>query len=208
MKQINPSNDMPSPKLNSKLLDLFTSRTRLKVLNVFIPRPDEMFYVRQVTRLVDEEVNAVRRELERLKSIGLLTTEKRANRLYYKVRREFEFYYDLLRMIGKTTGLGLMITEKAEAIGRINYLMLSSRFVQQTPPGPNDIDVLLVGRVDLEKLQAIIRQYEEQVGHEVNYTVMTQDEFEFRKKRNDAFIRSVLAQPQVVVIGDEVELNK
>lgn len=186
---------------------LFTSRVRLKILDIFVPHPNEMFYVRQVTRMTGEEVNAVRRELERLKAIGLLETEERGNRLYYKTRIDFPFYYELLRMVGKTVGLGKDLIEKQTSLGRIKYAMLSGSFVKGRVPNPNDIDVLIVGHVELSKLQELIRQYEAKLGHEINYTVMTEEEFNFRKNRSDAFIRSVLIQPQIVVIGNEEELN-
>ncbi len=196
-----------SPSLNKSLLDLFTSRVRLKIFNLFIPNPDEMYYVRQVTRMLGEEVNAVRRELERLREIGLLTTEKRANRLYYKVRVDFPFYYDLLRIVGRTTGLGRIFMDKLTSLGKVRFAMLSAEFVKGRKSGPNEIDFMVVGRVNVEVLQDMIRDYEEQIGREVNYTVMTEDEFEFRKNRGDAFIRDVLSQPQIVLVGDESELN-
>lgn len=185
---------------------LFTSRVRLKLLEIFVPHPDQMFYVRQITRMVDEEVNAVRRELERLKSIGLLATEQRGNRLYYKVKPDFIFYSELLRMVGKTTGFGRELLENADKFGKIKFTTISLRFVRNIQPGPNDIDILIVGKVQLDMLQNIVRNYEEQLGHEVNYTVMTEDEFAFRKNRGDAFIRGVLAQPHLVLIGNEDEL--
>ncbi|NTV30513.1 hypothetical protein HGA91_00845 [candidate division WWE3 bacterium] len=185
---------------------LFTSRVRLKLLEIFIPYPDQMYYVRQITRMVNEEVNAVRRELERLRSIGLLTTEQRSNRLYYKVRREFIFYSELLRMIGKTTGFGRELLENIDQYGKIKYTTISLRFIKHVHPGPNDIDILIVGKVQLDVLQSLVRTYEDKLGHEINYTVMTEDEFSFRKNRGDAFIRTVLALPHVVLIGDEDEI--
>jgi len=163
--------------------------------------------VRQVTRMSGEEVNAVRRELERLKEIGLLTSEERANRLYYKVRKSFPFYYELLRMVGKITGLGKAVIDQADRLGNIKFAMLSTRFVQNVPADANQIDALFVGQIEIERLQSLVREHEEKLGREINYTVMTMDELEFRKNRGDAFVRSVLSQPQVVLVGDEEELN-
>ncbi len=195
-------------KIDKALLDLFTSRVRMKILSIFLTNYDKMFYVREVTRMVDEEVNAVRRELERLKAINLLTTEKRANRLYYKVRQDFPYYYDLLRMIGKSVGFAARVKELQGKLGTLKFVMLSTGFVQGAPSDSNRIDAMFVGQIKLDALQALVREEEELTGREINYTVMTEDEFSFRKKRNDAFVRDVLSQPQIVVIGDEIELNK
>ncbi|NCS32217.1 hypothetical protein GW793_01865 [bacterium] len=195
-------------RLQKELLDLFTSRVRLKVLQIFVPQPEKMFYVREVTRMTDEEVNAVRRELERLLAIGLLRTEKRANRLYYQVRTDFLYYNELLRIVGKTSGLAYELSSKISELGKPKYIMLATAFVRGRVSGTNDIDLVVVGNVDLDALQSIVREYETAVEREVNYTVMTEDEFAFRKDRGDAFVASLLSQPQIILVGDELELYK
>ncbi len=194
--------------MNEALLSLFTSRVRLKLFHLMLPNSSEMYYVRQITRMVGEEVNAVRRELERLKKIGLLGTEKRGNRLYYKVREDFIFYPELLGLVGKTTNLGQKIIENRETLGNIQYAAVARDFVKGRESDSKQIDLLVVGQINLSELQRIIRSSEEEHGHEINYTVLTKDELEFRKRRNDAFIRSVLLQPLIVLIGDEAELKK
>lgn len=194
--------------MNEILLSLFTSRVRLKILQLFLPNSSEMYYVRQVTRLLGEEVNAVRRELERLKKIGLLSTEKRGNRLYYRVREDFLFYPELLSLVGKTTNLGAKILRNREKLGRIEFAALSREFVRGREPSDKDVDLLVVGQVNLKRLQAIVRETEEEHAHEINYTVLTRDELNFRKRRNDAFIRDVLLQPLILLVGNEAELKK
>jgi len=194
--------------MREALLSLFTSRVRLKILELMLPRPDEMYYVRQITRMVGEEVNAVRRELERLKKIGLLRTEKRGNRLYYQVRESFPLYSELLGMVGKITNLGGKIVEKVDRLGSVKYAVLSRDFVKGRQSGTKEVDLLVVGKVHLPELQQIIRESEEAHGHEINYTVLTEDELNFRKRRNDAFIRDVLLQPLIVLFGEETELKR
>lgn len=195
-------------QLPRELLDLFTSRVRLKLLQIFVPEPNKMFFVREVTRMADEEVNAVRRELERLRAIGFLRTEKRANRVYYQARTDFLFYNELLRMIGKTMGLAYVLFTRLHELGKLKYVLISTAFIRGRKSGTNDIDLVVVGETHLDKLQEIIRAYESKVSREVNYTVMTEEEFMFRKDRGDAFVVSLLSQPQVVLVGDEVELYK
>jgi hypothetical protein len=178
--------DQEKKTYTALLMNLFTSRVRLKILSIFLPKIDEMYYVRQVTRMTGEEVNAVRRELDRLKRTGLLTTEQRANRLYYRVRTDFPFYYDLLRMVGKVTGLGAEIIKQSPELGKIKFAMISALLLRGRPSSPNNIDAIFVGQLNVDRLQGIVR----------------------RKTRGDAFVRSVLSQPQIVLIGDEEDLNK
>jgi len=43
-------------------------------------------------------------------------------------------------------------------------------------------------------------------NREINYTVMSREEFDFRKKRRDPFLLGVLAGSRVMIIGDEEDL--
>lgn len=167
-----------------------------------------MFYVRQIVRTTNEEINAVRRELARLLKIGFVKAEARANRLYYSLRSDFIYYSELVRLMGKSENLGGLILENANRLGKIKYAALAAAFIKGREAAAKDVDLLLVGKVDTELLKRLVRETEKKHEHEINYTVMTEDEFNFRKKRQDPFIRQVLSQPQIVLIGDEEELNK
>lgn len=111
-------------------------------------------------------------------------------------------------MIGKTTGLAYVLSTELNTLGKLKYVLIATAFIRGRTSGPNDIDLVLVGDVTLDKLQVIIRKYEAEAKREVNYTVMTEDEFAFRRDRGDAFVASLLSQPQVVLVGDEVELYR
>ena len=195
-------------KMEKELLYLFSSKVRVEILRLFFSHPGETIYVRRLGREIKEQINAVRRELKRLNSIGLLKKEKRANRLYYGLKKDFLFYPELLRMMGKTVGLGGVVTENFALLGRVKYAVLSIPYLMGRQSKKNEIDLLLVGRFNQETLKSIIASYEKKEDKEVNYTVMTEDEFAFRKKRRDPFIEGILLQPQVVLAGDEEEINK
>ncbi|MGA2967959.1 MAG: transcriptional regulator, partial [Candidatus Levyibacteriota bacterium] len=76
--------------------DLITSKSRIKLLNVFLSSPNDMLHVRELVRRTHDEINAVRRELAFLEKKGILTREPRANRVYYFLNKSYPFYYDLL----------------------------------------------------------------------------------------------------------------
>lgn len=187
---------------------LFTSRVRIKILQLFILHPREMFYVREIVRRVEEEINAVRRELERLLEIGLLQSEKRANRLYYFLRTDFLYYPELLRIIGKSTNLGGKIIKNKAKLGNVKYALLAASFLKGRIASSSQVDFLVVGKVNLSILKELISESEKEHNHEINYTVMTEEEFKFRKKRRDPFVSEILSQTQIVLIGDEEELNR
>lgn len=183
--------------------DLITSKSRVKLLRTFLTEPSQMFHVRELVRRTGDEINAVRRELSLLEKKGILTKEPRANRVYYFLSKNYEFYYDLLRIGAKTTGLGAGILQNKVKLGRIKYAMFSGRFVRRLPKGPEDVDLIIVGSVVLPELALLVREEEKRLDTEINYTVMTEEEFDFRKKKRDPFILSILFGTRVMIIGDE-----
>lgn len=182
------------------------SRVRSKLLGVFLQEPQEMFYVRQLTRKVDEEINAVRRELGRMQRRGMVKSEPRGNRLYYYFRKDYPFYQELIQLIAKTSGLGKAIRREQKKLGKVKFAMLSGKFVRRKQRKENEVDLLIVGNIVLPQLSILIREEEARRGKEINYTAMTIEEFEYRRRRRDPFLLGILSQSRVMIIGDEDEL--
>lgn len=185
------------------LSDLITSKTRVKILVLFLDNPNDMFHVREVVRRVDEEINAVRRELIHLEKKGVLKREPRVNRVYYYLDKNYPHFFDLLSIQAKNTGLGADIIKNRVRLGKIKFAMLSGKFARGIRDNPEEVDLLVVGTVVLPELSLLIKEEEEKRKHEINYTVMTEEEFNFRKKRRDPFITSVIYGSRVMLIGDE-----
>jgi len=187
--------------------DIITSKVRVKVLELFLSDPTEMYHVRGIVRAVGEEINAVRRELTRLEKVGLLKKEARGNRLYYWIRNDHPLYGDLLSIVSKSTSLGGEIFENRNKVGKILYIMFSGRFTRRKDrKKDSDVDILVVGDVVLPELASLIRKEESKRGSEINYTVMSREEYDFRKKRRDPFLLGILSGSRVMIIGDEEEL--
>ncbi len=185
------------------LADLITSKSRIKVLAVFLGTPYEMYHVRELVRKTSDEINAVRRELAFLESKGILVKEHRANRLYYSFSKAYPFFNDLLKIGVKTVGLGTEFLKNRAKLGKIKFAMFSGSFVKRLKKSADKVDFLVVGTVVLPELAALVRNEESRLQIEINYTVMTEDEFEFRKKKHDPFIVEVLSQSRVMLFGDE-----
>lgn len=183
--------------------DLITSKSRVKLLNVFLANPTEMFHVRELVRRTKDEINAVRRELAFLEQKGILLREPRANRVYYSLSKTYPFYFDLLRLGSKNIGLGEQILKNRVKLGKIKYSMFSGRFLRKIKEQPDEVDLLIVGTVVLPELALLVREEEKRLSAEINYTVMTEEEFGYRKKKRDPFIISILSGSRVMLIGDE-----
>lgn len=187
------------------LEELFVSRVRVKILQLFLTSPDSLLHVREIVRRVSEEINAVRRELARMEKFGMVTSEWRANRRLYRFRKDYVFFKELLGLVSKSTGLGGEIVKNKNKLGKVKYAFISSRFLRGLETGGN-VDVLVVGQIVLPELQAIISNAQLKRDTEINYSYMDEPEFKFRVRRRDPFILGVLVQPKIMLIGDEEDL--
>jgi len=185
---------------------IVVSRCRVKVLQTFLGNPGEIFYVRQLVRLTGEEINAVRRELIRMEEHGMVQKEPRGNRLYYWFDKNHVLHGDLLSMISKTIGLGGAIVSQKSRLGQIRLAMLSGRLARGLLTKEGAVDLLLVGKVNLGVLTKLVAEHEKKLGREINYTVMTKEEFNFRKKSRDQFLLGIITDARIMLIGSEMDL--
>ena len=193
---------MTNSDLNS-LQDIMISRVRVKILELFYTNPKEMYYVREITRAIKEEINAVRRELDRLLTTSLLKSEQRGNRLYYTLNPKYLFYPEIQALIAKTSGLGYELRKAKRKLGTVDHIMFSGRFVRGLTPHQGEVDMLVIGDVVMAELEAIVKAAESKIGREIYYTVFSNEEFEFRKTRRDPFIMDALYGSRVMIIGSE-----
>lgn len=182
---------------------LFGSKTRVKLLQLFYSNPNRSFYVREITRKIDEQINSVRRELANLLSIGIISSDTNNNRLYYEVNQSYDYFAPLTAIFGK----GVVAPEKAptakseasgiKSVGNVELALYTGQFTRDDSSG---IDMLIVGDVNQTKLNHFIDELEKQEGKELRYTVMPMQEFTYRRQVNDRFLSDVLmAKSQVLI---------
>lgn len=192
----------------ANLEDIITSKVRVKILELFFSNLSEMYHVRGIVREIGEEINAVRRELERMENVGILKKEPRGNRVYYFIRNDYPCFGDLLSIVAKSTGLGKSILESRSKLGKVSFVMFSGKFARgKSRKNETEVDVLVVGEIVLPELASIVRSFESKLGREINYTVMTKEELDYRKKRRDPFLQGIFLASRVMIIGDEEELT-
>jgi hypothetical protein len=188
----------------AKLQDLITSRVRVKLLELFYNDPNELRYIREATRAISEEINAVRRELLHLTKAGVLFSENRGNRQYYGVNKAFLFFPELQQIVFKETGLGKKIRRLRRKLGKLDYVVFTSHFFNREIRN-DDLDLLIVGEVVVPELEVLLREEEKRLGREINFTVFDEKEFKFRKQRRDPFIMEVLYGKRLMIVGNEEE---
>ncbi len=185
------------------LKNLLVSEVRVKILDVLLKNPEEPLHVRAIVRKVGAEINAVRRELENLTSIHLLSKRQSSNRLYYTVDTEHQFYNDLLSMLCKESGFGADLIKHMKDFGEVEFAILSPAFLKGRDSGPLDVDLFFVGNIKQEVLQKFVGDAERKMNRSINYSTMDSEEFRFRKRKNDPFVFKVLSQSRILLAGSE-----
>lgn len=185
---------------------LFGSKTRVKLLQLFYSNPNRSFYVREITRKIDEQINSVRRELANLLSIGIISSDTTNNRLYYEVNQKYEYYKPLAAIFGK--GVKAASAAKADTpvtddntvlkgLGNVELALYTGQFTRDESSG---IDLLLVGDLNQTKVQKYIEELEQKEGKEIRYAFMLPKEFEYRQQVKDRFITTVLEAKKQILI--------
>jgi len=138
----------------------------------------------------------------------LLVSERDANVKYYRLNPDFPIYKELKRIILKTSGLGQSLRKTLDHLGTVEWAFIYGSVATGEEDSLSDLDLMLVGEVDLLALSAAIARLEDQLGREINYQVFAQVELAQRVAEGDPFINNVLAGPKVMLIGDEDALRQ
>jgi hypothetical protein len=210
---------MAKNKYHFMLGKLFGSNTRVRILKLFVLHPKEKFYIRQIARDVNLQLNSVRRELENLEQFGLLVSnpakteeeidaseaDGKTDRKYYQVNTNFVLYDEIKSLLVKAQFLYERdFVDKLKKVGQARLLILTGFFVNKEK---SLVDILLVGRFNKEKLTKLIRSLENELGREVNYAVMDNKEFKYRKDITDIFLYDILENKKIVAIDEMGVVN-
>ncbi len=198
---------------------LFSSKTRVKLLKLFLKNPNRPFYVREITRKIYEQINSVRRELANLLDVGIIRSEKVNNKLYYEVNQKSKHYEPLRDLFGvgtssKTTKKSSESAKKSakeasddndlssqiQSLGNIQMALLTGSFTRDNSAG---VDLLIVGDVSQSRVNKFIDKLEKDEGREIMYTILRPSEYEYRLDINDRFLAQVLDSKYSVVVDSQ-----
>jgi len=211
----------------SGLEQLFGSRTRVKLLKLFLNSPDKLYFVREVARAVKSQINSVRRELLNLKELGIIKEVEAPKEVYlvpkkdrrekfsgefkkikhkdslkkfFQANDEFILFPELKALLLKADFLlEKKFVSAVKRTGNIDYLVLTGNFVG-LPVVP--VDLLLVGRFNRRRISRLIKDFEKSFGRTINYTMMSRQEFKYRKDITDRFLYNILENKKIVMVND------
>jgi predicted transcriptional regulator/predicted small secreted protein len=190
---------------------LFGSKTRVKLLHLFLNNPGKAFYVREITRLIDEQINSVRRELSNMLEVGIITSNTSENKLYYEANQRYDYYVPFRAIFADEQMDSAARPSKKKdwhdsitALDGVRLALMAGVLVKGSV---SDIDLLVVGDVPLNKLKSAIKQIEKREGREINYSTLSYDEFYYRLSVRDKFITEILNGKHVVLIDTDKVLE-
>lgn len=179
---------------------LFGSKTRVKLLHLFLNNPNRAFYVREITRKIDEQINSVRRELANMLSIGIIqsdgSSDNSNNRLYYEVNQAYTHYEPLKAIFGDGASTTVAAetpssdwNKRLKPLGDVRLALLTGSLVRGSK---TDVDVLLVGSINKTQAKKFMKEMEDEEGKTVNYTIMTYEDFYYRLSIKDRFVTDII----------------
>ena len=193
---------------------LFGSKTRVKLLHLFLNNPGTSFYVREITRLVDEQINSVRRELSNMSSVGIISVIKNdagENKLYYEVNQRYEHYLSLKSIFADSKSSKptpkSMANDWQPLVRELPGLRIAIAAGVLVENSASKVDLLLVGSIVSTRLQKAMKTLEKMEGRDINYSLMTYDEFYYRLSVRDKFITEILNNNHVIVVDTDKVLK-
>lgn len=196
---------------------LFGSKTRVKLLHIFFHSSDRPFYVRELARLAEGQLNAIRRELSNLEKIGLITPviisqgevpegAGTGRSKYYKLNEGCLFYAELKSLLFKSQILyeRELIEMLKNRAGKLKILLFTGCF---TDAKNAETDILLVGEIRPLVVAKLVQDFEKKLGKSLRYTVMTEKEFKDRREIGDKFLYSIFEEKHIIVVDETQQLS-
>lgn len=195
-----------SKEENSPVEKLFGSKTRTKLLELFFGNSTESYYVREITRVVGEQINSVRRELLNLEGLGIVKNESYEGKNYYSANEKHPFCKPLSEMFSKKIDITKEV--KVRRVGWEDHIKpvrnyLRALLVTNRVPGEDGVDLLIVGDNKDKKLSNWALAMEKKKGRPLNFMIMAPGDLMYRKTVRDKTLMDILEMEVGVIIDPD-----
>ncbi|MFA6522892.1 MAG: hypothetical protein WCS85_00800 [Candidatus Peribacteraceae bacterium] len=171
----------------------------MKLLSTFLLHPEQEFFIRELTRLLGEQINSIRRELENLRRIGLVRSRHKNRKKYYHVDAQFPLYAELRSMFSKEIQAESPVIASLKTLSGVKLLLLAGTFTGTE----SKVDLLIVGSVKKEVVEALLAQ--ETALKNVKYSIFPESDFLYRLSLRDRFILEILNDPRHMIVTNTMQ---
>jgi predicted nucleotidyltransferase len=184
------------------------SKNRAVLLRLFFTNPDQTFYIQEIGRILDKKPGVFQRNLYDMEREGILISEYKANARYFRANKDYPLYKEYKSIVFKTIGVVGSIKEILKKAGPIDFSFLYGSFAKGKENYLSDIDLVIIGSPDENKIIRNIEKLEKKLKREINYKLYLPKEFRDSVRRKDPFLMGVLEDRKIMLIGGENELRK
>ena len=201
--------DMGMINYENKLSSYLFNKTRRGLLALLFSRPDESFYVNQIVQRLGSGSGAVQRELKMMTEAGIVVREKKGNLVYYQANGNSPIFNELKNIVRKTFGVADVIRDSlAPIIENIKTAFVFGSVARSTDFRASDIDVMIIGEVSFADVSSAISQAEKLIQREINPVVYPPVEFRQKVKEDQHFVKTVLEDEKIFLVGDASEFRR
>ena len=184
-------------------------RTRSALLAMLYGRTEEAFYLRQLVRALGSGHGAVQRELALLTEMGLVIRTTQGNQVLYRANSRSPVFAELKRLIAKTVGIhDTLRSSLATLDSKVEIAFVYGSVARHEEQANSDVDVMVLGDASFSDVVEALSPAQRTLGREVNPTVFPVAEFRTKVAAGNHFVKKVLSEKKMFVIGTQDELAK
>jgi DNA-binding transcriptional ArsR family regulator len=188
------------------LKKLFISKVRVSILKTYLLDLNASFHIRQLVRELEEEINAVRRELMNLEDAGILRSKKDGNKLVYTINPKCPVLQELRALFFKQSPIGEKITELGEKINGIQVVLLTESYIKERYENKTDVDLLFIGNMRVRDLSTAVSEIEKELERDIRFSAIKKEDYEFARKKKEPFLMNILEKDKIIMFGELSDL--
>jgi len=192
-------------------MDIFNiskSKLRSHLLVLYFSHPEKEYYLRELERILQKPVAYISRELLRLEKTGLFISQFKGKQKYFSLNKKYPLYEDIKRIIFKTIGIEGSLKKILQEIEDIKIAFIFGSYAKGTEDAMSDIDLMIIGNPDEDKLVSLIRNLEHEIDREIYYHIYSPADLKKKIIEKDSFIGNILSGSKIYLIGGNNELQR
>ena len=184
------------------------TKNRAELLRIFFTNPEQSFYMQEIGRMLGKKPGIFQRMINTMEKDGILLSEYRANARYFKVNKDYPLYAELKNIVFKTVGIAGSIKAVLKKIGGIDHAFIYGSYAKAADNYLSDIDLIIVGKCNEDKLIKELDRLETQLKREINYKIYSIKDFIRDVNEKEPFLLNILKDKKIMLAGEEDELRK
>lgn len=195
--------------MQHSLSDLLFPAYRRRILGLLLLHPESSLHVREIARRTGLAAATLGRELTRLAEVGLLIREVRGNQVAYRADAACPIHADLANVLRKTAGLADVVADALLPLAeKIQVAFIFGSQASGSANAGSDIDLLVIGDAAFKEIVRAVYKAQTSLGRDINPKVFSPIEWRAKRKEKDVFVRDLMTNPKIFLMGSADDLAK